>query len=284
MANLIWAAQLSDVPVAICRSNLDCLAGAIVALNANGKIDIAYLGSEPQLFQVPPLNLQKMNFEKTQMELIELEKEIKSGIDFTDVSMINATAERDLHVDVSISNTLETSKYPMKQANPSISTDEMKMILISVMLKANANLEQIQIQCNVQPPLKCSKEINSFQNLAVNKIEHFDTWIYVENNVDIPSTAANIIISFINKQSIPRIIEKKVFMPLKMFYRLHPPQKEATIKLTLSANKNDSPSIEQLFSKDFSVDTNSHGAIGFKSIYSGKIVTIVTGKHSNRYR
>lgn len=284
-ANLIWAAQLADVPAAIMRSNLDSLAGAIVTLSENGKIDVSYLGAEPQLFQVPPLNLQKMNFEKTQTELIELEKEIKLGIDFTDSAVINASAERDLNVVLDIASTLEPSKFHIHSVNSfSPATEDVKMILVSVLLRACCNLDQIQVLFHVEPPLKCSKRICTFQNLSTGSDERVDTWIYMNSDLDPVGTSVSAIVSFINKQSIPRVIEKRKHLPLAMFYRPNQAQKGATIKFTISMGNSASPSIEQLFSDDFSLEPNSHGAIGLRSIYTGRVVTLVTAKNSSRYR
>lgn len=285
LANLLWAAQLADVPAAIVRSNLDSLAGAIVTLNETGKIDVSYLGAEPQLFQVPPLNLQKMNFEKTQSELILLEKEIKLGIDFTDSTAINNTAERDLNVQFDVSKTLEPSKFHVQTLNsPSPATEDVKMILVNVTLHARCNLDQIQVQFHVDSPLKCSETIFTFQKLDAENTEQVDTWIYIDSTLDPVSPSVTAIVSFINKQSIPRVIEKQQQLPLFMFYRLHQPQKDATIKFTVSIEKSAAPSIEQLFGDDFSLEPNSHGAIGFRSIYTGHTVTLVAAKNSNRYR
>lgn len=285
LANLIWAAQLADVPVAIIRSNLDSLAGAIVTLSENGKIDVSYLGAEPQLFQVPPLNLQKMNFEKTQSELIDLEKEIKLGIDFTDPTVINASTERDLNVQFDIATALEPSKFQMQSTNSfSPAFEDVKMVLISLSLHARCHLDQIQVQFHVEMPLKCSRMICSFQSMDAETDEHADTWIYMDSDVDPVSISVSAIVSFINKQSIPRIIEKQQQLPISMFYRLNQPQKDATIKFTISIEKSVAPSIEQLFGSDFSLEPNSHGAIGLRLIYTGHIITLVIAKNSNRYR
>lgn len=284
MSSLIWAAQLADVPISIARSNLNSLPGAICTLSENGKIGISYLGSDPQIFQVPSLNLQKLNFEKTQHELIELEKEIKAGIDFTDISTINASAERDLNVDFSIQTNLENCKYTVaKTSMSSLANDDAKMILANVTLRAQIHLEQIQVQYYCTSPLTTNNAIHSIQQLAVDQVEHSEAWFYMENDFDIVSTTITIIVSYINKQSIPRVIEKQKSLPLSMFYKLFLPQKESTIKLTISVDEITAPSIQQLFSNEFDVELTQN-AIAFKSIYSGHVVTIVMAKNSNRYR
>lgn len=280
---LIWAAQLAYIPVSICRTNVNGLPGAICTLCENGKIDVSYLGSDPQMFQVPPLNMQKLNFEKTQHELIELEKEIKAGIDFTDVASINAIAERDLHIDFTIDSTLEVCKYSTHIPNTTVPFDDVHMVRANVRLLAQTHLEQIQVQFYCCAPLKISNAIQSFQQMTANQEQHIETYFYMSDCCDVASTAITVVTSFINRNSIPRVIEKTKFLPLTMFYKLYAPQKESNIKLTISVNQATAPTLEQLFSHDFLIDS-SHNAAGFKSIYSGKMVTIVAAKNSNRYR
>lgn len=280
---MIWAAQLSYVPIAICRTNVNGLPGAICTLCENGKIDVSYLGSDPQMFQVPPLNMQKLNFEKTQTELIELEKEIKAGIDFTDVTAINAAAERDLNIDFTIESTLEECPYSINMPSNFLSTDDIKMVRSTVKLHAQTNLEQVQVQFYCSAPITVNKAIHSFQQMAANQEEIVEINVYMGNCCDFASTQITAVTSFINKHTIPRVIEKTTSLPMTMFFKLFIPQKESSIKLTISVDQAAVPSIEQLFVDEFPIDS-THNAIGFKSIYTGKIVTIVAAKNSNRYR
>lgn len=280
---MIWAAQLSYVPIAICRTNVNGLPGAICTLCENGKIDVSYLGSDPQMFQVPPLNMQKLNFEKTQTELIELEKEIKAGIDFTDVSAINAVAERDLFINFSIDSTMEDSIYSTNMFGNLATLDDVKMVRSTVKLIAQTNLDQVQIQFYCSAPLMANKAIHTFQQMIANQEELVETYFYMTNCCDVASTTITAVVSFINKQTIPRVIEKTQSLPITMFFKTFIPQKESTIKLTITVNQAAVPSIEQLFSDEFRIDS-THNATGFKSIYTGKIVTIVAAKNSNRYR
>lgn len=284
-ADLVWAAQLPDVPVAIVRSNLNCLAGAIVTLSQKGVISVSYLGAEPQLFQVPPLNLQKLNFEKTQAELIDLEREIKLGIDFTDAAMINASVERDLIIQLDTATVMEPSKFQIQLVDTFVPvTDELKMVLVNVSLHFRSDLDHVQLQFHVEKPLICSKMNQSFRDVRADSKEYVETWVYMSSNTDPVSTRLTAIVSFINKRSIPRVVERHVHLPLSMFYVLSKPQKDAQIKFTISIDKPVAPSIGQLFGDDFALEANSHGAIGFQSIYTGHIATLVVSKNSNRYR
>lgn len=80
-AELVWCAQLIDQTIAIQRGNFAGLAGGLVTLTMTGKVTIGYLGSNPIMFKVPPINLAKLDYEKSKLELEEMEKEINSSVD-----------------------------------------------------------------------------------------------------------------------------------------------------------------------------------------------------------
>jgi Bardet-Biedl syndrome 9 protein len=80
-STLVWCAELVDETIALRRGNFTGLAGAIVTMNSTGKATIGYLGSDPHIFKVPPLNLSKLDCEKSKVELEEMEKEINSSVD-----------------------------------------------------------------------------------------------------------------------------------------------------------------------------------------------------------
>lgn len=80
-SQLVWCAELLDETIAVDRGNFNCFSGAIVTLSSTGKLTIGYLGSEPHIFKVPPLNLSKLDYEKSKLELEEMEKEIGSSVD-----------------------------------------------------------------------------------------------------------------------------------------------------------------------------------------------------------
>lgn len=278
--NLIWTAKLLEIPVAITRGNFDGLPGGIAYLGEEGHITVGYLGSEPEIFKVPPLNLKELNYEKTQMELAELEKEIKEGIDVTDIRLVNAATERDLIVQVKMNEKVEKSNF----SNTSLMEldIEPKMCEINVNFKCNVNLDQLQIHISVVPPLTCSTEIYTLRNLTKGHAERFNSWIYFgESPSDIPSLDVTVIVSFINRQSIPRVIEKIVQLPLDFVYVQSPPQKEGIVKITVTT-ENFTRDLGSLF-PDITSDKGIQ-VIGLKSLYTDSIVTVVAAKSSNRFR
>lgn len=80
-STLVWCAELSEETIAIKRGNFVSLTGALVTLNSTGKVSVGFLGSDPVIFKVPPMNLSKLDYEKSKAELEEMEREINSSID-----------------------------------------------------------------------------------------------------------------------------------------------------------------------------------------------------------
>lgn len=78
---MVWCAELSDETIAITRGNFVSLTGALVTLNSTGKVSVGFLGSDPIIFKVPPINLSKLDYEKSKTELDEMEREINSSVD-----------------------------------------------------------------------------------------------------------------------------------------------------------------------------------------------------------
>lgn len=287
-SQLIWSAQLNDVPVAIRRSNIDGLTGAIVTLGPTGLINIGYLGSDPNLFKVPPLNLQEINYEKAQKELAELEKEIQSGIDITDFSVSNNMAERDLQlkmiVDTNLVNCTFATKF--KSIDPDNAEPPLKMCRVALTLKPTiANIEQIQINFNVRSPLKCSKNLHVINSIDADASERIEVWIYIDAAIPIASYKISAIVSFINKQSICRILETSCLLPVEMFLKKFQPQKDAKYKVTMNLdNINGNGNILSILPSSFRNDTNNSQAMGLKDLISNAVVTIVAAKNSNRIR
>lgn len=279
-STLIWAAQLSEVPVSVQRSNINGLAGAIVALGETGNLQVCFLGSEPQPFKVPPLNLSELNYENVQKELVELEKDIKSGIDFTDLSLTKALAKKDLQVKVTVDSKLEPCTFPTKKPFESVT----QMCRVGVVVTPSIMLEQIQIVFVTSEPLICSKPLHFLRNVPINTSKRIDVWMYFNDATPFHCTNdVKVVVSFINQQSICRILEEPISVPIKMLFSQHSPQKEAAIKITFSVEGAETPSLSSLFSPDYSIDADFQ-AVGFKSNLTNTVVTVVAAKSSNRLR
>lgn len=279
-SKLIWSAQLPQIPVALSRGTFTDLSGGIVTLSDTGVLTVGFLGSEPQIFKVPALNLKQLTVEKAQKELEDLESEIKSGIDFTDISLINATAERELSVNATVSKILVQSTYAPKGEDDE--SDSPKMCEISVVLKASVNIDHIQVIVNADAPLTAKDPIHVFRDVEDKATRRLSTWIYMGKRQDPTSLKISVLVSSINRQGIPRVTEKSIFLPIGLVYKNGLPQKEAKYKIVIETDNVGKGGIANLFNEmQFE---GSAQAIAFKSMYSGTSTTIVAAKNSNRYR
>lgn len=241
------------------------------------------MGSEPLEFKVPPLNLKTLDMTKTHQELIELEKEIKTGVDFTDMSLVNSAAEHDVSVQLKISPKWLQKSSADHASDQQSADDNGKVCSVSVGLKANVPLAQLQVQFYVEPPLKCSAEAQFFETIESDSVEQIDTEISFESNLLASSAKVSVVVSFINGKCVPRVIRKTELLPLDMFCVLDTPQKEATHKVTITVENADAPTIEGLF-PEFIAEISSSGAIGVKMLHSDALVTVISAKNSNRFR
>ncbi|KAG5671675.1 hypothetical protein PVAND_001863 [Polypedilum vanderplanki] len=264
---LVWCAELVDETIALKRGNFTGISGAIVTLNSTGKLSIGYLGSEPHIFKVPPLNLSKLDYEKSKIELEEMEKEINSSVDNSDIPYINETAERE----VEIKSRLEFDNL-----------NKNAFMRLSVKFTPHINLEQIQLYISPNPAFRMSTSTFFYNDLQAHERHSFETEIYLsETEVgEIFSTVLTIVVTFINKQSIARVLQHSVEVPLQNIATVTQPQKDDIFKVTLSAMP--VVDIAALFSDITLADVGQ--ALGIKTLNYENTVTIILAKNSNRYR
>ncbi|XP_029735561.2 protein PTHB1 [Aedes albopictus] len=275
-SQIVWSAELPEIPVAISRANVSGLPGALVTLDNSGVLSVGFLGSEPHLFKVPPLNLVPFEVEKCQKEMMELEKEIRAGVDFSDIALINAATERDIALLVVLDTKLERCTH-----STNINGGELSMCQIIVTVTTHIKLELLQLCISVDPSLKCSKQVFMFRDIAADQMQKMESWIYPYEPAIPSDFTVCILCSYTNKQGITRVLQKASILPLEMFVKPTQASKEAAHKVTLTSHGSDE-SLANLF-PEFISDGNPH-ALGLLSLISGTKVTIVAAKNTNRYR
>uniref|UniRef100_A0A182QYT0 PTHB1 N-terminal domain-containing protein n=1 Tax=Anopheles farauti TaxID=69004 RepID=A0A182QYT0_9DIPT len=281
---IIWSAQLGEVPVAISRANVTGLPGALVMLGATGSLTIGYLGSEPQLFRVPALNLAPFEIARCQKELLELEREIRAGVDPSDASIANAAAERDVKLHVVVRE--ETVGCTHTTNVPAGTT--LEMCQLSITVQVELTLEVLQLTVASDAAIGCSKDSFLFRDVATRSTEQFDVWMYPLEAIPPASRTVTVFCSYTNKQGITRVVQREVLLPLKLFVRPCQPSKEAAHKLTLSvlpAPSGAGNGLGLLF-PEFTAEGGSNSALGLQPIAGGDgcKVTIVAAKSTNRFR
>jgi hypothetical protein len=99
------------------------------------------------------------------------------------------------------------------------------------------NLEQVQLFITHNPAFIIPVNIFFLADVQAHEKHSFEAEIYLsEAEVgEIFSTTLTIMASFINKQSIARVLRHEVEIPLSSAVRVASPQKEGIFKVTLNA-------------------------------------------------
>lgn len=99
------------------------------------------------------------------------------------------------------------------------------------------NLEQVQLFIIHNPAFIISTNIFFFSDLQAHEEHSLETEIYLSESevgeIFLPSLT--IMVSFINKQSIARVLQHSVQIPLNKIVKLSQPQKDGIFKVTLNS-------------------------------------------------
>uniref|UniRef100_A0A8C0JYH1 Bardet-Biedl syndrome 9 n=1 Tax=Canis lupus dingo TaxID=286419 RepID=A0A8C0JYH1_CANLU len=248
---LKWATQLPHIPVAVRVGCLHDLKGVIVTLSDDGHLQCSYLGTDPSLFQAPKVESRELHYDELDIELKELQKIIK------DVN---------------------------KSQGISLVTFYDLILVFIVTLQNRLALQKAKLSVYVQPPLVLTCDQFTFEFMG--KTVAFS--VYLKGSYTPPELEGNAVVSYSrpsdrNPDGIPRVIQCKFRLPLKLICLPGQPSKTASHKLTIDTNK--SPvSLLSLFpgfanqSEDGQVNI-----MGFRFL-GGSRVTLLASKTSQRYR
>lgn len=163
----------------------------------------------------------------------------------------------------------------------------------------NINLEQIQLFIIHNPAFIIPVNIFFVSDLQAHDTRSFDAEIYLSeaDAIEIFSTTITIMVSFINKQSIARVLKHAIDIPLNYVVRAAQPQKDGIFKVTL--NSVAIVELNEVFKGKFAhffepffinlkksdlTPSESTQATAIRTLNSENPVTIVAAKSSNRYR
>ncbi|XP_040585867.1 protein PTHB1 isoform X3 [Mesocricetus auratus] len=240
---LKWATQLPHVPVAVRVGSLHDLKGVIVTLSDDGHLQCSYLGTDPSLFQAPKVESRELNYDELDVELKELQRIIK---DVKSQGVWPMTErEDDLKVFAVVSSNLDSVS---QATNVEVGTDSVPSITVKITLQNRVVLQKVKLSVYVQPPLALTCDQFTFDFAG-----------------------------------IPRVIQCKFRLPLKLICLPGQPSKTASHKLTIDTNK--SPvSLPSLF-PDFAnqPDDDQMNVMGFR-LLGGSRVTLLASRTSQRYR
>uniref|UniRef100_A0A673UJW3 Bardet-Biedl syndrome 9 n=1 Tax=Suricata suricatta TaxID=37032 RepID=A0A673UJW3_SURSU len=241
---LKWATQLPHIPVAVRVGCLHDLKGVIVTLSDDGHLQCSYLGTDPSLFQAPKVESRELHYDELDRELKELQKIIK---DVNKSQGIWPMTERedDLKVSAMVSPNVDSVS---QAADVDMGTDLVPSVTVKVTLQNRLALRKAKLSVYVQPPLVLTCDQFTFEFMG-----------------------------------IPRVIQCKFRLPLKLICLPGQPSKTASHKLTIDTNK--SPvSLLSLFPGFASQsDDDQVNVMGFR-FFGGSRVTLLASKTSQRYR
>uniref|UniRef100_A0A1B0B5V8 Protein PTHB1 n=1 Tax=Glossina palpalis gambiensis TaxID=67801 RepID=A0A1B0B5V8_9MUSC len=292
-ANIIWAAHIKhEPPVAIQRSNLSGLTGALVTLGPCGQLRIGYLGTDPYVFQVPPLNVQELSFTEAQKKLQELEEEIKEATDIQNVEIINQKAYEDMNISFTINAEVkaEADLLLLEDIPVNVALKELSVSTGQLRWHAKEDLSEMQIVFNMPEGIRCSHDTVTYVNVKGDTSETMELEFFIAELLHFHTSKVEVVVSFISMKGVPRVIQQAAFLPLNMFFKLKQPQKAASIKLTYIINLKveESPKLCDYFSEFISWENESQslGLVLLTTLGENveEIVTIVAEKNSNRLR
>uniref|UniRef100_A0A2K6SEN6 Bardet-Biedl syndrome 9 n=1 Tax=Saimiri boliviensis boliviensis TaxID=39432 RepID=A0A2K6SEN6_SAIBB len=241
---LKWATQLPHIPVAVRVGCLNDLKGVIVTLSDDGHLQCSYLGTDPSLFQAPNVESRELNYDELDVEMKELQKIIKDVNKSQGVWPITER-EDDLNVSVVVSPNFDSVS---QATDVEVGTDLVPSVTVKVTLQNRVVLQKVKLSVCVQPPLELTCDQFTFEFM-----------------------------------SIPRVMQCKFRLPLKLICLPGQPSKTASHKITIDTNK--SPvSLLSLFPGFASQsDDDQVNVMGFHFL-GGSRVTLLASKTSQRYR
>ncbi|XP_025235493.1 protein PTHB1 isoform X7 [Theropithecus gelada] len=246
---LKWATQLPHIPVAVRVGCLHDLKGVIVTLSDDGHLQCSYLGTDPSLFQAPNVESRELNYDELDVEMKELQKIIKD-VNKSQGVWPMTEREDDLNVSVVVSPNFDSVS---QATDVEVGTDLVPSVTVKVTLQNRVILQKAKLSVYVQPPLELTYDQFTFE--------------FMNRNPD----------------GIPRVIQCKFRLPLKLICLPGQPSKTASHKITIDTNK--SPvSLLSLFPGFASQsDDDQVNVMGFHFL-GGARVTLLASKTSQRYR
>uniref|UniRef100_A0ABI7WEI3 Bardet-Biedl syndrome 9 n=1 Tax=Felis catus TaxID=9685 RepID=A0ABI7WEI3_FELCA len=276
---LKWATQLPHIPVAVRVGCLHDLKGVIVTLSDDGHLQCSYLGTDPSFFQAPKVESRELHYEELDIELKELQKIIK---DVNKSQGIWPMTERedDLKVSAMVSPKFDSVS---QAADVEVGTDLVPSVTVKVTLQNRLALQKAKLSVYVQPPLVLTCDQFTFEFMAPEMSRTVAFSVYLKGSYTPSELEGNAVVSYSRPSGIPRVIQCKFRLPLKLICLPGQPSKTASHKLTIDTNK--SPvSLLSLF-PGFSNQSEDDqvNVMGFRFL-GGSRVTLLASKTSQRYR
>uniref|UniRef100_A0A8C0RHU1 Bardet-Biedl syndrome 9 n=1 Tax=Canis lupus familiaris TaxID=9615 RepID=A0A8C0RHU1_CANLF len=235
---LKWATQLPHIPVAVRVGCLHDLKGVIVTLSDDGHLQCSYLGTDPSLFRAPKVESRELHYDELDIELKELQKIIK---DVNKSQGIWPVTERedDLKVSAMVSPNVDSVS---QATDVEVGIDLIPSVTVKVTLQNRLALQKAKLSVYVQPPLVLTCDQFTFEFMAPEMSRTVAFSVYLKGSYTPPELEGNAVVSYSrpsdrNPDGIPRVIQCKFRLPLKLICLPGQPSKTASHKLTIDTNK-----------------------------------------------
>ncbi|XP_036050164.1 protein PTHB1 isoform X2 [Onychomys torridus] len=275
---LKWATQLPHVPVAVRVGCLHDLKGVIVTLSDEGHLQCSYLGTDPSLFQAPKVESRELNYDELDVEFKELQRIIK------DVKSQGVWPITDREEDLKVSAIVSSGLDSVSQAtNAEVGADSVPSITVKISLQNRVVLPKVKLSVYVQPPLVATNDQFTFDFTVPDMTSIVAFSVYLKRSYVPSELEGNVVVSYSRPTGIPRVIQCKFRLPLKLICLPGQPSKTASHKLTIDTNK-PPVGLPSLF-PDFAnqSDDDQVNVMGFR-LLGGSRVTLLASRTSQRYR
>ncbi|XP_033049358.1 protein PTHB1 isoform X3 [Trachypithecus francoisi] len=276
---LKWATQLPHIPVAVRVGCLHDLKGVIVTLSDDGHLQCSYLGTDPSLFQAPNVESRELNYDELDVEMKELQKIIKD-VNKSQGVWPMTEKEDDLNISVVVSPNFDSVS---QATDVEMGTDLVPSVTVKVTLQNRVILQKAKLSVYVQPPLELTCDQFTFEFMTPDLTRTVSFSVYLKRSYTPSELEGNAVVSYSRPTGIPRVIQCKFRLPLKLICLPGQPSKTASHKITIDTNK--SPvSLLSLFPGFASQsDDDQVNVMGFHFL-GGAQVTLLASKTSQRYR
>uniref|UniRef100_A0A2K5YIA3 Bardet-Biedl syndrome 9 n=1 Tax=Mandrillus leucophaeus TaxID=9568 RepID=A0A2K5YIA3_MANLE len=276
---LKWATQLPHIPVAVRVGCLHDLKGVIVTLSDDGHLQCSYLGTDPSLFQAPNVESRELNYDELDVEMKELQKIIKD-VNKSQGVWPMTEREDDLNVSVVVSPNFDSVS---QATDVEVGNDLVPSVTVKVTLQNRVILQKAKLSVYVQPPLELTCDQFTFEFMTPDLTRTVSFSVYLKRSYTPSELEGNAVVSYSRPTGIPRVIQCKFRLPLKLICLPGQPSKTASHKITIDTNK--SPvSLLSLFPGFASQsDDDQVNVMGFHFL-GGARVTLLASKTSQRYR
>jgi len=278
---LAWAAQLPHIPVAVRVASFQELQGVIVTLDETGYLHCAYLGTDPSMMVTPAPEARDINYEEADVEMRELQKEIKESTISSEI-LPRAQQKEDLLISVHVPTSLDS----VSQSAVDDGDDEsFPSITVTITLKSQAPspIENVVLSVISSPPIMCNRSSIVFPIIGDRSEPVSAEVSFYSRGGSVPaSLKAQITATYVTNTEAPRVAQTDIHFPLSVVCKCCAPMKNANHKLTIDTNK-PPVNLAEIFSDMVNDAVIPMAAIGIQ-YFGGPVVTILASKTSQRYR